>query len=237
MQNRHKRRGFKQTAKKPPKATLQTLGDRLHQAGVGLPKNKLEALWAFDQLLIKRNHDRDLTRLIGFETVVSKHYIDSLIVGNLMALPSPLLDIGTGAGFPGIPLKIRYPKLDITLAEPRPRRVQFLNEAIQMLGLKQISVFDHKVVSRSFQTPMAGVITRALETMDKTILRTSACLGKDGLLIFLKGPNVRDELAETLKGFAGVVELQMDKAYDLPGTHHKRRLIVLRKIVDAQATP
>ena len=158
--------------------------------------------------------------------MVLKHYIDCMIVGKFHRLPNPLLDIGTGAGFPGIPLKIRYPHLEVILAEPRPRRVLFLKEAIKETGLTRISVFDHKVVSRSFKRQVKGVITRAVETMDKTFLRSSGAVGVGAELIFMKGPNVEEELAEFVNRFSDYVECIVDKAYVLPHTNLQRRLII-----------
>ncbi len=202
------------------------LGDRLKDAGITINDQQLDQLWRYHSLLRLRNQDRDLTRLVGFESMVLKHYIDCMIVGTLTRLPSPLLDIGTGAGFPGIPLKIRYPHLDLTLAEPRPRRVQFLKDAIGELRLSRISVFDHKVVSRSYRIPMAGIITRAVETMDKTFLRSSAATQLGTQLIFMKGPNVTEELADFESRFGGYVTKRLDHAYRLPGSTLDRRLIV-----------
>jgi len=203
----------------------------LEKSGIHLDETALKRLWLFHNFLREKNHDQDLTRLIGFHTIVTKHYIDCMLVGQMHPLPSPILDVGTGAGFPGIPLKIQNPDLEITLAEPRPRRVQFLKEAIKKLGFTGATVFDHKVVSRSFSKPVNAVITRALETMDKTCLRTSACLVQGGELILMKGPNAEAELKETLKRFHGKYRLKEDKTYVLPGTPFDRRLIVLERLV------
>jgi 16S rRNA (guanine527-N7)-methyltransferase len=97
-----------------------------------------------------------------------------------------MVDIGTGAGFPGIILKIQNPELELTLAEPRPNRIQFLNDVIRELQLKKISVFGHKVTSNSFSSPVSMVITRALETIDKTILRSSGAVNVGTQLVFMK---------------------------------------------------
>lgn len=189
-----------------------------------------EQLWAYHNLLRKRNDDRDLTRITGFEPMVIKHYIDCMIVGDFVRLPSPIVDIGTGAGFPGIPLKIRYPNLKITLAEPRPRRVEFLKEVIRELGLKDIEVFDHKVTSRSFQKPVVAVVTRALEEVEKTLARTQGCLGVGGKFILLKGPNVGPELQDAEKRFPGMFKVLENKQYRLPKIGHERRLVILEKL-------
>jgi len=208
----------------------ENMGKMLESAGIFLNPHQLEQLWKYHQLIRKRNEDRELTRIVGFEPMVVKHYIDCMIVGQLWKLPSPLVDVGTGAGFPGVPLKILNPALKMILAEPRPKRIIFLNEVIQELGLKDVEVFEHKVVSRSFTIPVKAVITRAVETMDKTALRTSAALEIGGQLIFMKGPNADEELREMKKRFGNAFKLIQDKAYNLPGTEHQRRLIVFEKL-------
>lgn len=215
--------------RRPPVPNLEGLDLLLRRSGIRLNERALEQLWRYHSLLRERNWDQDLTRLIGFETMVTKHYVDCLIVGHFVRLPSPLLDIGTGAGFPGIPLKIRYPQLEVVLAEPRPRRVAFLNEAIQVLGLKHTRVFDHKVVSASFTEPVQGIITRALEPMDKTLMRTTASLVPGGMAVFMKGPGADPELKGVRDRFKGRFLLELDQAYSLPHTPHQRRLIVWRK--------
>lgn len=204
----------------------------LERAGIKLKPRQLEQLWQFDQLLRRRNQDRDLTRLIEFESVVVKHYIDSMYVGQFLELPSPLVDVGTGAGFPGIPLKIRYPELELTLAEQRPRRISFLQEAIRTLDFKATTTFKQRVVSRSFTTPMRGVITRAVEPIEKTLLRTSGCTRAGSQIIFMKGPGVDAELAAAQKRFASEYTLEIDQPYVLPHSPHSRRLLVFRRLHD-----
>jgi 16S rRNA (guanine(527)-N(7))-methyltransferase RsmG len=202
----------------------------IERAGLRLTAEQLTRLWRFHQLLRKRNEDRDLTRLIEFESVVIKHYVDSLYVGKLTPLPSPLVDVGTGAGFPGIPLKIGHPKLELILAEQRPRRVAFLNEAIRTLELTNTRTFDHRVVSASFQTPVRGVITRAVEPISKTLLRTSGATDVGSQLIFMKGPGVDEELAEAQAQFRDDYRLVRDEAYTLPHTPHARRLVIFERL-------
>jgi 16S rRNA (guanine(527)-N(7))-methyltransferase RsmG len=201
----------------------------LERADIRLNAGQLDQLWRFDQLLRLRNGDRDLTRLIEFESVVVKHYIDSMYVGRLIDLPSPLCDVGTGAGFPGIPLKIRYPHLQLVLAEQRPRRVAFLNEAIQTLGLARVETFKQRVVSRSFTTPMRGIITRAVEPIQKTLLRTSGSTSVGSQIIFMKGPGVDEELEAATREFRNEYRLTLDRPYTLPKTTHDRRLIIFER--------
>ncbi len=216
--------------------TAQDLAEILSKSSISLSRHQLDQLWRYHNLLRKRNQDRDLTRLVGFESMAVKHYVDCLYVAKLASLPSPIIDVGTGAGFPGIPLKILLPSLEITLAEPRPRRAQFLRDAVKELGLKGVEVFDHKVVSASFKRPVQAVITRALETMDKTILRTSACLVPGGRIYFMKGPNADAEIKDVKKRFFPKYKLVQDKAYQLPHTPFRRRLVVWERVVNEPKT-
>ncbi len=202
----------------------------LKRSEIKLNKEQTHQLWTFHNLLRARNTDQELTRIIGFEPIIIKHYVDCMIVGKFIDLPSPIVDVGTGAGFPGIPLKIRYPHLKITLAEPRPKRIAFLKEVIHTLKLRNVDVFEHKVVSRSFKTPMKAVVTRAVETIDKTMLRTSGCLEVGGKLIFLKGPAVDPEISDVRKRFGEYFKLVLDKKYQLPQSGHSRRLVVYEKL-------
>ena len=218
------------------KPSIERMRALLERAEIRLNAGQLEQLWRFDQLLRRRNQDRDLTRLIEFEAVVVKHYVDSMFVGRLFELPSPLCDVGTGAGFPGIPLKIRYPHLTLVLAEQRPRRIAFLNEAIQSLGLARVETFKQRVVSRSFTTPMRGVITRAVEPIQKTLLRTSGCTQVGSQLIFMKGPNVDDELELATRACRDEYRLVFDRAYSLPHSTHARRLVVFERTAVREAS-
>jgi 16S rRNA (guanine(527)-N(7))-methyltransferase RsmG len=204
----------------------------LDAADLRLDATAFDRLWAYHELLRRRNHDRDLTRIVAFRSMVIKHYIDCMLVGTLVELPSPLLDVGTGAGFPGIPLAIQNPSLSIVLAEPRPRRVEFLHEVIAALGLRSVEVFPHRVVSASFRRPVRGTITRALETMDKTLLRTSGCVRAGTRQVFMKGPAVDPELELVRTRLSADVRVVQDIRYRLIDPEHERRLVVLERLRD-----
>lgn len=211
---------------KPSKAAL---GQLLTQYGVDLPSPTLDKLWAYHQLLREHNHDQDLTRLIGFDTIAQRHYADCMILHGMMQgrWPSPLVDVGSGAGFPGMMIKLMSPATKIVLAEPRPRRVQFLEMVIRELGLSDISVFGHKVTSRSLTQPFAGAITRAFETVEKTLPRFGGCLGLGGKAIFMKGPKAVEEVASFQSDEYKIIRNQ---AYRIPNTQQDRVLLILERI-------
>ncbi|MEN6438201.1 MAG: 16S rRNA (guanine(527)-N(7))-methyltransferase RsmG [Syntrophobacter sp.] len=197
-------------------------------SGITLSPVQIGQLWKYHQLLREHNQELNLTRVHNFLNMVHKLYVDSVLPGRIMELPSPLLDLGSGAGMPGIPLKIAFPHLDVRLAETRQNRVEFLNTALRELKLGKISVVGHGINS-SFDMPLNGVITRALEAIPQTLERISGCLARGGLAIFMKGPNCEDEIARAVARFAGRFKLIKDHHYGIPNSPHERRLVVFER--------
>jgi len=181
-------------------------------------------------LLREKNAAYDLTRIYQFDSMVQKHYIDSILVAKLLhgQLPSPILDVGTGAGLPGIPLKIACPQTSFILAEGRHRRVKFLREAVEALGLEGVEIYEGKIYA-SFSRPVNGVITRALETIPKTLSRVRNCLAPGGEAIFMKGPHCGEEVAQASREFEEEYTVVQDLGYTIPHTTYHRRLIIFRK--------
>ncbi|MBN1115167.1 MAG: 16S rRNA (guanine(527)-N(7))-methyltransferase RsmG [Oligoflexia bacterium] len=199
----------------------------LREAGISLTQNQLESLWKFHKLIRKYNTECDLTRLYNFESMVIKHYIDCLITDRFVKPGPPLIDIGTGAGFPGIPLKILNPEMTVTLAEPKPQRVKFLHIAISELGLKNINIYPHKITSNNNLEGYNSVITRAFETIDKTLKRVEKLLNKNGKIYFMKGPNSSEEIREAQKA-SPQYSLINDFSYSI-SSRDKRRLLVFTR--------
>src|SRR3974377_2482923 len=119
--------------------------------------------------------------------MVLKQYVDSSLVRRFIDLPSPLIDMGSGAGLPGIPLKIARPDVEMVLAEPRSARAEFLRRVCADLGLQGVEVYAHKRVP-AYPGQVAGVISRAVGSIPETLERVTSCLASGGRMIFMKGP-------------------------------------------------
>lgn len=200
----------------------------VERCGIHLSDAQTTQLWTYHQLLREHNPELNLTRIHNFANMVLKLYVDSMLPGVLTELPSPLLDLGSGPGMPGVPLKIIHPHIEILLAESRRNRVAFLETVLERMRLEKISVVGVGV-TRTFERPVAGVITRAVEDIASTLDRIHGCLDKGGLAIFMKGPQCDAEIREARSRFGLEYELVEDKPYRIPQTEHERRLIIFRR--------
>lgn len=188
-------------------------------------------------LLMENQKKQNFTRLTSIKDVAIKHFIDSIIINKLTPLKFPLLDMGTGPGFPGVPLKIILgPEKKIILAEGVQKRVSFLKKVRDDLDLQNLDIIGRNVTS-DFHYPVEGVITRAVEDARNTLGNVMNCLQTGGCVYLMKGPNVDPEIKTALNVWGKYYELVKDKSYDLPKTPHKRRLLIFRKTAHKEMEP
>jgi len=199
------------------------------ECGIVLTPRQTEQFWLYHGLLRHHNTALNLTRIHNFTNMVLKLYVDSVLPATLTDLPSPLMDLGSGPGMPGIPLKILKPELEMVLAEGRAKRTAFLEEVVGQLGLSGVSVVSRNI-SPSYDQPVAGIITRAVERIDETLERVHGCLSRDGLMIFMKGPGCGPEVEAALERFGGRYQLAADHYYRIGHTDHERRLVIFRRL-------
>jgi 16S rRNA (guanine(527)-N(7))-methyltransferase RsmG len=215
----------------PGRTSLESI---IARCGIALDRSQLDQLWAYHRLLRSANAELNLTRIHNFENMVLKHYVDSLLVLNLVELPSPLIDMGSGPGLPGVPLKIARPGVSMILAEPRGARAEFLQGVCDRLQLVDVEVYAGKV-GRNFPRRVQGIITRAVASIPETLGRVAGCLEPGGRMIFMKGPDCDAEVAEAGTSHAATFRLTLDRAYGIPGTTHDRRLVVYERL-EAEAS-
>ncbi len=214
---------------------IKALEAILKRCGIALDTAQLELLWRYHQMLRNANAELNLTRIHNFENMVLKHYVDSLLVLEHLELPAPLVDMGSGPGLPGIPLKIARPEVPMILAEPRGARAEFLETVINELRLPAAEVYAHKVGS-NFPKRVGGVITRAVASIPETLDRVMGCLGPGGRMIFMKGPECDQEISDAATTHSLAFRLDADHSFTIPGTEHRRRLVVYERLEgDAQS--
>lgn len=183
----------------------------------------------FYVLLMQTQEHENFTRLLKLRDIAIRHFIDCLIIPQLTELKFPLLDMGTGPGFPGIPLKIHFPNDRIILGEGVQRRVEFLKHVRSELRLENLDIIGRNI-NPHFMYPINGVITRAVEDVGNTLGNVLFSLQTGGRIYLMKGPNVDPEIKPALERWGEFYKLAEDHKYVLPHTTHERRLLVFEKI-------
>ena len=200
-----------------------------------LDDKKIEQFKNYMDLLILWNEKMNLTAITDKEQIVLKHFVDSLTISNLINDNSKVVDIGTGAGFPGIPIKIYNETLNVTLVDSLNKRIMFLDEVIEKLGLQNIRAihsraedFAHiKVERESYDY----AVSRAVANLSVLYEYLLPLIKVGGECICMKGPNIDEELdcsQNALKILGGKIE-KIEKL-TLPNSDIVRNIIVVKKI-------
>ncbi len=214
--------------------SIEEANDRLadifrNHGFTGVSHEQRKALAHFYRLLMDTQEKENFTRLLKIRDIAIKHFIDCLMVPQLTKLQFPLMDVGTGPGFPGIPLKIAFPNERIILAEGVQRRVEFLKKVRSEMGLQQLDIIGRNI-NPYFAYPVQGVITRAVEDVRNTLTNVLTCLQLGGKVYLMKGPGVDPEIKDARDSMGEFYELEQNVAYTLPETTQERRLLVYKKI-------
>ncbi|MDR0549081.1 MAG: class I SAM-dependent methyltransferase [Deltaproteobacteria bacterium] len=170
-------------------------------AGLTLNDLELRQFLRLDRLLLNNLERLDLTRTAP-ERLIVKHYLDSALVADFMPDEEGIiLDLGAGAGFPGLPLAIRRPHWSLLLAEPRLKRLTFIEEAIFLLALEGVKIYPHKV-GDNFNQPIKAIVARDFGQVGTILDLAAKILPKDGRVYLLKGANPEPEMALAKSGEA-----------------------------------
>ena len=208
--------------------------EEVKKLGIELDDDKLNKLEDFYNLLIEWNEKINLTAITNKEDVYLKHFYDSLTLYKEVDLNSniTLCDVGTGAGFPGIVLKIVFPELKITLIDSLQKRVNYLNEVISRLGLKDIEAYHYRMEDYCRENPEKfDIITARAVANTKLLCEISVRSLKVGGRIVLMKANVDEEL-DNIDNM--LKELSLEKPtvnkFLLPVENSNRALVSFKKL-------
>jgi 16S rRNA (guanine527-N7)-methyltransferase len=207
----------------------------LKELGITLNDKQYQQFIDYYELLIERNSVMNLTAITELKEVVTKHFIDSLAIVKSIKLGNErLLDLGTGAGFPGIPLKIVYPELEIILLDSLSKRLVFLDDVIRQLGLEKIQTLHGRAEDygrdSQYREQFDLCVSRAVAKLSSLSEYCLPYVKKGGYFISYKAGNIEEELISSKRAIKLLgAELQKVIDYQLPNTEMLRTLIVIKK--------
>ena len=184
--------------------------------------------------LIRWNRKLNLTAITHPEDLAVKHFLDSLAPAHFIPDNARMLDIGSGGGFPGIPLKILNPSLKVILIDGTRKKVSFLKHALRTLKLESIEAHQIRAENLSedpvYENSYDVIISRALSSLKRFVAMALPLLAKSGTIMAMKGEVDQRELdAVNLDGPAERCQLEV-KNYKLPSTKAVRSIVIIRRL-------
>ncbi|TAN65756.1 MAG: 16S rRNA (guanine(527)-N(7))-methyltransferase RsmG [Methylobacter sp.] len=190
---------------------------------LNLTDEKIAQLLDFIKLIEKWNKAYNLTAIRNREEMARLHILDSLaIVPHIEG--KRIIDIGTGAGLPGIPLAICLPEIEFTLLDSNAKKTRFVQQVVLELKLKNVEVLHSRVENHHPEPGYDAVLTRAFAGLPDIVKLCAHLLNKDGVLLAMKGQNLDAELAE-------LAEIAAEKSVisvSVPGTDVERCLVRIK---------
>lgn len=195
---------------------------------ITLSDHEIEQFERYLSELVEWNRKTNLTSIKETTEIIIKHFIDSLMVLQFISLQGRLADIGAGAGFPGIPIKIRRPDLDLFLVEPRRKKASFMRKVIRELPLGGVEVYNGRAEELVGKVFFDFVISRALGNLDYFCTVSMPLLKRDGCIIAMQGPKHTEAKENDLMKRLAIEKIN-SFSYNLPLNMGKRQISLFRK--------
>lgn len=213
------------------------LKEKLVEIGLTLTEDQIVALDRYYEMLVEKNKVMNLTAITEYEDVVIKHFVDSLAIVHAMDLSQvqTVLDIGTGAGFPGMVLKIAYPHLQITLLDSLNKRIGFLKEVAEELHLTEIQFLHGRAEdyaqNKNYREQYDLVVSRAVANLSTLSEYCIPYVRNGKCFISYKSGESEEEINEA-KHAIGILGGKIRKVVPcvLPGTDISRAFVVIEKV-------
>lgn len=202
--------------------------------GIPLENKIVEAFDLYLRELLKWNEKMNLTSVRSEKEIVLKHFLDSLSVFPHLPKISSLLDIGSGAGFPGIPLKMVQPSLEVTLIDSVRKKVDFQRHIIRTLGLKGIDAIHGRIqdkeILKMFQGQFEAVIARAFADLKTFLPLALPVLQKGGFVLAMRGKRDGEGGKPLLRAEGIGCRLVKTVTFSLPFSSDQRSILIFQKM-------
>jgi len=201
---------------------------------VGIYEKEADLFYQYMNLLIEWNNNINLTSITEPRDIILKHFIDSLTVYKHVKNMN-IIDVGTGAGFPGIPLKIVDEDIKITLLDSLNKRINFLNEVIENLSLNNIKAVHGRVEevgrNKEYRECYDVAVSRAVAPLNVLLEYMIPLVKVGGKCVCMKGSNVEEEIKQSTNALKRLnAEIESVESFELPGTDMKRNIVVIKKL-------
>ena len=208
--------------------------EELAKINLKIEKEEVKKFYEYMKMLIEWNKKINLTAINDEKEIIIKHFIDSLTISKYIENAESMVDVGTGAGFPGIPIKIINKDLEVVLVDSLNKRINFLNEVIEKLGLKNIKAIHARAEDlgkdKKYREKFDVVTSRAVANMTVLVEYLLPLTKKEGKCICMKGSEIEDEL-ENAKYAIKLLGGKVDKVekIEISDEHMGRNIILIKK--------
>ena len=206
-----------------------------NELGIILSESQIEMFFKYMNLLLEWNKKINLTAIIDEEEIIIKHFIDSITISKYIPLETSLVDVGTGAGFPGIPLKIVRDDIKIVLLDSLQKRINFLDVIIKELNLRDVETIHARVEdfgqNKEYRESFDIATSRAVANLSTLLEYLLPLVKVNGKVICMKGSSVNEEIQNSKKAINVLGgKMEEDVEFNLPKTDIKRNIILISKI-------
>lgn len=201
----------------------QRLADALEEMGIATEVEARDRLLKYQAMMLKWNKVYNLTAIHDPEKMLTHHLLDSLAIAPHVP-EGRLLDVGSGAGLPGIPLAVVRPDIQVTLIDTSEKKCAFMRQAAIELGLTQTRVI-HARVENHHEEAYGRIVSRAFSELNEFVRLTRHLLASDGRWLAMKGQHPREEMAEL-----GGARVETVVELNVPGLGAERCLIVMEPV-------
>ena len=202
---------------------------------IELTEKQIDQFFIYMNLLLEWNEKINLTAIVEPNEIILKHLIDSITISKYIEQNAKIVDVGTGAGFPGIPLKIIRNDVEITLLDSLNKRINFLNEVIDKLELTNIDAVHGRAEefarNKNYREKFDYATSRAVANLSTLSEYLVPLVKLNGRCICMKGPDIKEELKDSKNALNLLgAEVQEVDGFELPNSNISRNVVIIKKI-------